>query len=251
MSIKKRFSIPASIVCLALAGQSFSAISAWDNLFSSWVVGVSGGPVWQNPTDTQTFYLQPSIKNTYTSDSQNNLLAAGELFLGIQSQLKYHLSGQLGVSVAATNFAKMSGQVWQDADPEFNNFVYQWQTQNTRVSLTGKLIKDNAFYDLSPYVKASLGAGFNRASEYQSSPIIFQALPEPNFNPHTTTSFAYSVGVGIQHALNAHAQLGVGYEFADWGKTSLARASGQTMGSGLSINHFYTNGLMFALTYLA
>lgn len=81
--------------------------------------------------------------------------------------------------------------------------------------------------------------------------MIFEALPNPNFADHTKTAFTYTLGVGVQKAFNDHWQVGIGYEFADWGKSKLGRASGQTMNSGLALNHLYTNGILFNLTYVA
>lgn len=102
-----------------------------------------------------------------------------------------------------------------------------------------------------PWVSASLGVGFNNAYSFNNSSNLFQALPNPNFAPHTETAFTYTIGTGLQKILSQHWQVGVGYEFADWGQSQLNRASGQTLNSGLSLNHLYTNGLMFNLTYLA
>ncbi|HAT9492397.1 TPA: porin family protein, partial [Legionella pneumophila subsp. pneumophila] len=39
--------------------------------------------------------------------------------------------------------------------------------------------------------------------------------------------------------------------FADWGKSELGRASGQTLNEGLKLNHLYTNGVVLNLTYVA
>ena len=125
------------------------------------------------------------------------------------------------------------------------NWVWPWQAQDTRVSNRGNLLKETAFYNLSPYANVSLGVGSNKASKYSSTPLIFEALPEPVFRLNTTTAFTYAAGVGVQRALNAHLQAGIAYECVDWGKNALAAAPGQSMGGGLSLNHYYTNGLMF------
>ena len=74
---------------------------------------------------------------------------------------------------------------------------------------------------------------------------------QSNFSSHTNTTFTYNLGVGIQRVLNQNWQIGIGYEFADWGKSQLGIASGQTLNSGLKLNHFYTSGLLFNLTYVA
>lgn len=102
-----------------------------------------------------------------------------------------------------------------------------------------------------PWVSASLGVGFNDAHDFQNTPLISEAVTMPNFASNTKTSFSYTLGVGIQKTLSPHWQVGMGYEFADWGQSQLNRASSQTLNSGLSLNHLYTNGVLFNLTYLA
>ena len=77
------------------------------------------------------------------------------------------------------------------------------------------------------------------------------AVVMPDFASNTTTAFTYTVGAGIQRLLNQHWQAGIGYEFADWGRSQLNRASGQTLNNGLSLSHVYTNGFLFNLTYSA
>ncbi|MGL6035737.1 MAG: porin family protein, partial [Legionella sp.] len=61
---------------------------------------------------------------------------------------------------------------------------------------------------------------------------------------------AYTVGAGLQKSLNDNWQVGVGYEFADWGKSQLASAPEQTLNSGLGLNHLYTNGVLLNVTYV-
>jgi len=72
-----------------------------------------------------------------------------------------------------------------------------------------------------------------------------------NFGNYTQISFTYTVGAGIQKVINSNWQAGVGYKFADWGQSHLNPAGGQTFGTGLSLHHLYTNGLMFNITYTA
>jgi opacity protein-like surface antigen len=84
-----------------------------------------------------------------------------------------------------------------------------------------------------------------------NTPTIFQAIVNPNFSSNTKSSFTYTLGAGVQKMLNNNWQVGVGYEFADWGKSQLGRAAGQTLGNGLALSHLYTNGILFNITYLA
>lgn len=158
--------------------------------------------------------------------------------------------GQLGLAAATTGNAKLQGVIWDDADPQFDNYSYQYKVRNTRVAVKGKLLLDKGYW-LIPWVSASLGVGFNRAHDFTNTPLIFEALPNSNFTNHTKTTFTYTLGTGVQKPIGEHWQLGVGYEFADWGKSELGRAFGQAMSSGLALNHLYTNGVLFNLTYIA
>ena len=216
----------------------------------TWVASIAAGPVWARGGETQTFYLAPEIEKSYAARKSSNAFASGELFLGLQKALSPQWLGQLGLAVATTGNAKFQGIIWGDADPEFNNHSYQYKVRNTRIAVKGKLLLDKGYW-ATPWVSASLGVGFNRAHDFTNTPLIFEALPNSNFTNHTKTAFTYTLGAGVQKPLNEHWQLGVGYEFADWGKSELGRADTQTMNSGLALNHLYTNGVLLNLTYVA
>lgn len=231
----------------ALAGTMGSVMPSTDK---AWVATLSMGPVWESGGHTQTFYLTPEIEKSYVANQSTNTLFDGEVFLGLQKALTQTLQGQLGLAIAATSNAKLSGVILDDADPDFNNYTYNYQLQHTHVAVKGKLLADRGSW-LIPWVSASLGVGFNNAYSFQNTPTLFEAVTLPNFTSHTTTAFTYTLGIGVQKALNAHWQAGIGYEFADWGQSGLGRASEQTLNSGLTLNHLYTNGLLFNLTYMA
>ena len=223
----------------------------------SYVATLSVGPVWENGgSSTETFYLQPGIQKTFNPNTQTNALANGEFFLGLQRSLTPRFDGQLGIAVAVTSPAKLSGNVWEDADPDFSNFMYDYNVNHTYVALKGKLLTDinttKAWLGrVKPWISGSIGAGFNNATGFTLTQLIPDISPFPAFQNHSTTSLTYTLGAGVQRVINDHIQVGIGYEFADWGKNQLAIAPGQTLGSGLWSNHLYTNGLMFNLSYLS
>ena len=214
------------------------------------MVTVSAGPAWTSSGESQTFYLQPLIKKTYVADKSTGTIVDGELFLGIRRSLNARLEGQFGIAVAAASNAKQSGDIWENASPNFNNFFYAYKINHEHVAVKGKVLADiNQM--VQPYVSGSLGVGLNRAHNFSITPKIYEEIPPPAFQSNTTTAFTYTVGLGLQKAFNSHWQAGVGYEFADWGQSSLARAPNQTLGSGLKLSHVYTNQLQFSLSYLA
>ena len=97
----------------------------WSTLtISSGVATLSLGPVWENAGNTQTFYLAPNIEKTYAVNHASHALVDGEIFLGIQKSLREKLDGQIGLAVATTGNASLSGNIWDDAMPQFNNYTY-------------------------------------------------------------------------------------------------------------------------------
>jgi opacity protein-like surface antigen len=214
------------------------------------VVSLSAGPVWQSGGQTQTFYLEPGIEKTYKAGNTTNVSAVGELFVGLQRSLSSLWLGQLGVAFATSSDTKLQGNIWDDADPQFNNYTYQYKVQNTQIAVKGKLIMDRGYW-LMPWISGSVGVGFNHAHDFTDSPLIFEAVPTSNFSGNIQTAFTYSVAIGVQKALDQHWFAGVGYEFSDWGKSQLGRATDQTLNSGLKLDHLYNSGVLFNLTYLA
>lgn len=234
----------------AWAGSMGSSVAA-ETPFSGWVATISAGPAWESSGQAQTLQLLPLIENRYTAFHETRTILDGEFFFGMQRTLSTRFQGQLGVAVAATSNAGLAGEIWQNANPVFNNFVYGYQVRQTQVAVKGKLLANEmTSCALKPYVSASLGAGFNQAHSYTSEALIAGPVPAPNFTSNSTTAFTYTVGIGVQRAFARHWEAGVGYQFSDWGKSQLARAPGQTMGSGLVLDNLYTNALMFNLTYL-
>ena len=200
--------------------------------------------------EIQAFFLAPEIEKTYSARKSTDALASDELFVGLQKSLTSQWLWQLGLAAATTGNAKLQGVIWDDADPQFANYSYLYKVRNTRVAVKGKLLLDKGYW-LMPWVSASLGAGFNRAHDFTNTPLIFEVLPNNNIEDHIKTAFTYTLGAGVQKSISEHWQFGVGYEFADWGKSELGRASGQTLNTGLTLNHLYTNGVLFNLTYIA
>ena len=213
----------------------------------AWIGAISGGPVWSKGGETQTLFLTPEVKETYVANQSTKTLFNGEAFLGLQKSLTQIMQGQLGLAVGFSTPISLEDEVW-DVDPEFNNYISHYKIQHTHIALKGKLLVD-AGYWITPWISGSLGVGFNNAHGFHSTPTLFEVLPPADFRSHTQTAFTYTVGAGLQKALNEHWQVGVGYEFADWGKSHLGRAAGQTQNNGLGLNHLYTNGVLLNLTF--
>lgn len=251
------------IAMQAVAGEDVhdGSLHPWKEMTSTAaytdVFMLSVGPVWQSSGGNETtFYLQPGVQKTFDPNPSNSALADGEFFWGLQRTLTSHFAGQLGVAVAATSSAHFTGRVWDDADPDFSNFIYHYRVNHAHVAIKGKLlanVNERRLWlaSVQPWISGSVGAGLNNATHFTLTQLLPEAFPFPPFHNHNATAYTYTIGIGVQRAIVNQVQVGVGYEFADWGKSQLAPATGQTLGSGLWSNHLYTNGLMFNITYLA
>lgn len=235
------------LLSLMLSGSALAFTSA-DHHF---VIGVSAGPTWVTGNQQQTINLEPDVTKTYTANDSDSTFASGGLFVGCQHALiaaHQPLLGQLGVSIESAGSAKLRGDIWEDGDPDFDNFNYKYKVHHTHVVLQGRLV-GNYHTFFQPYFLGGVGVGFNDAHAFTIYPNISEEVAAPGFKSHTTTTFTYTLGIGLQTLLWAHLQAALGYEFADWGKVQLSRAPGQTTGHGVGVNHLYAHQLQFSLFY--
>ena len=70
-----------------------------------------------------------------------------------------------------------------------------------------------------PYGAVGLGAAFNKFSNFvatttQTGPVNVA----PMYSDTSTTSFSYTVGLGVETDLYKHLRLGLGYRFSSFGK---------------------------------
>ena len=214
-------------------------------------ISISAGPSWTKPSSTQTIALQPDVVDSYVLQNLNNttFLGNGEVFLGVQYHFFEKIQSQVGVAFYASSFAKLRGYIQVDGDPDFQNYTYQYQMNHEHIALKSKWIFEQPLH-INPYVSGGIGVGFNRSYEYSITPLIFQAVPMPPFQPNTQVALSYSLGAGFQRDLSQHFAVALGYQFVSWGAGHLDPARGQTSSKGLGLNNLYTQGIEFTISYL-
>lgn len=241
--MKKQTYLLFAFLCHSSFAQEI--MSDWQPIFA-----LNIGPAWNNSGTSQTFFLQTDVQKTYDATNKTQIIGVGEIFYGGQKRVSAQIIAQIGLALAAATHVNLQGDIWEDADPEFNNYNYTYKIKPGRLLLKGKWLLDTSTFAL-PYISGGVGAGFNHAYSFHIQPKIFQELTQPSFKSNTTTSFAYTVGAGIQKIINQQWQIGMGYELANWGTSRLSAASYQTFNSGLQLNHLYTQELLFNLSYMA
>lgn len=213
------------------------------------VMTLSLGPTLTGGAESDSFYLQSDVAKTYKVNRKPHLFGSGELFFGMQIPVLPNFLSQVGVAVAGGLEAPLAGNIWEDQDPNFNNYTYKYKVNHAHIAVKAKISTDTNTI-LQPYVSGSIGAGVNRSHRFSITPIIYEEIPAPDFTAGRDSGMVYTAGLGIQSSYNENWLLGVGYEFADWGNLHLGRAPGQTEHTGLGSNHLYTHELQFSLTYV-
>lgn len=262
----KIIKIAGFLLALVCSVQAFAGgfIEESDYEVFPYVVTISGGPAWTRSAESQTIYLDPDIYKAYIANTGTHsfallktpngttMLGTGELFLGYRGILNSIVEGQLGFAFAASSPITLKGDIWEDADPAFNNYYYSYRLRNSRVAVKGLLLYDIGFYDVFPFLGASAGLGFNSSTNFSIRPKIYQEVPAPYFTNHRSKSFNYTLSTGIQIALSSNWRGGIGYEFANWGASRLGLAPGQTVGiGGLKLGSVRSNELQLSISYLA
>ena len=212
-------------------------------------IGLSTGPTWYRVGQTQTVWLQPGFANTYAAATPVQTLARGEIFAGIQHAFTNWGIGQFGLAIAANSSAKAQGEVWETGDPLFNNFTYTYRVSNVSILAKTKWFYEKLHDLYLPYVSAGVGIACTRSYGYAMNTLIFEALPISNFQNHLVTAFTYTLGLGIHKVITSHWQIGMGYEWSDWGQSALGNASGQTNGGTIKLNQLHTQQLQFTFNY--
>ena len=218
--------------------------------FNPWskIATLSLGSAWVNPHPTETMAANPLVTSTYAGASNSQAVFDGEIFLALQRAINRNFLGQAGVAVAVMSSAQLKGDIVNTMSHYNEDFLYAYDVSHTHLALKGKILIEPEDI-INPYVSGSLGVAFNQANHYTSTPNHSTVSSTPLFEANTTTAFTYTVGAGIQTDINATWQVGLGYEFSDWGMSALAAAPGQRVGTGLQLNHLYSNAFLLNLTY--
>lgn len=218
--------------------------------FKPYVITGSLGPTWQSNGKSQDILVAQNVIKKYYANNETSVLANISIFGGFQKKLYKKLNWQLGAILEHASNANLTGEIWDDADSRFNNYTYEYSMKVTRIAAKGKILYD-APYKLQPWISSSIGISYNYAFNFLNNPIIFPAVKNFNFTKYTTQAFTYSFGAGIQRDISKHLQVGLGYEFIDWGNSRLRKAPRQTNFNTIKMDHYYTNGVLFNITYIS
>lgn len=191
-----------------------------------------------------------SYPNSYIGTNHRDTENDTGLFVGAETKFLENWAWQMGVSYFENSAFTESGNVYEFADPAFNNLTYQYQIQSHRYSIDTKIL--HTCHEVwHPYISLSLGEAFNNAYSYTEYPVTsFDSPMTQPFGNHTTKSFTYSAGLGVDVNIAEHVRFGAGYRFVDLGNASLGTTSLQNGTNTISNSHLYTNELLAQISYV-
>jgi hypothetical protein len=250
----KRFSkIVSSLLLVSnvYAGADFNATPGFIK-----VVTISGGPAWSQPGENQLYIpnVQPASYDysRYIPKKETQTIGTGEIFFALQRNFPA-LAARLGVAFAGSTPVTLNGTFAVDGMPLT---TYSYRVGHLRVAGKAVLIGCPNYW-VNPYVSTSVGAGFNSSTGFSTgTPVYISIIGTPTlvpfgFDSNTTTALSYTVGTGLNFKLNSNWEVGVGYEFASWGKSQLSRTP--TVSDVVhmpELNNIYTHELQLSLSFL-
>jgi opacity protein-like surface antigen len=156
---------------------------------------------------------------------------------------------QVGVSFHHIVTVDAKGDLEQGISPPWYQSTYSYSVHSSQFLAEAKLRREfcNRYF---PYVYLGLGVASNRAYDY-STDVPNYLTATPDYNNRTTTSFAYSLGIGIDYFIVPKLSIGLGYRFIDLGNVGLGTGiiRKTPVKAELTQSNLYINSLLAQLNY--
>lgn len=216
------------------------------------VLSIGGGGVWTgNLGRNQDLYIPNNEYYKYRVDDRSDSNGVFDIFLGGEWEFCPRWAAQLGVGYTYMGSFSVEGDYEQGFDPQSSDiYTYDYRVRSQQVQAEGKLLFEMTQM-LRPYLYGGLGASFNKASNFNADYPIFLTFSR-DFENHTSSSFTWSVGAGLDVQAFDCLRLGVGYRFADLGRVSLGQSyiDETPVTDTLSQRHLYTNMVLGHISFI-
>lgn len=221
----------------------------------SYVAALTGGVVWSPDMGGSADFQTGFTRFTYEPEEGNQTQGVYGGFLGGEWRMSPAWDLQLGLGYYQTSTFNTEGTLTQGVSaPSYNAFNYTYDVISRQLLAEGKVLMNWA-KRYHPYISVGLGVAFNTAQDYKvdiGPPLTFS----PAYDDHTERSFTYSIGLGMDYDITHYLRFGIGYRFADLGKTELGDGQVGAPGSYVAVpeapsqRHFYSQEILAQLTWL-
>lgn len=222
------------------------------------VLGLLGGYAGMSAGSAQTWTAnENNFIYTANDNGGDNGFVGG--FFGAETGF-FHpgMIVQLGIEYDAFGTISVQGQHFVGADDlTYTPYEYRYTFQTQQLLGAAKLLA--TMYDrFHPYAAVGLGAAFNNASDFRA----FTHQPDPlNIAPvyfdTNSTSFSYTLGLGVEGDFNDHFRWGLGYRYSNFGTVGFGNGTVRfnnyvaNTPFNFSTSNAYANQFLAQITYLA
>jgi opacity protein-like surface antigen len=215
---------------------------------SQYIVGVDLGLAKPTNISGSTFPLGYS---TFSYGSNTNDIRA--LISGISISKLFTInqlnSFQIGLSAHYIPNMNVQGSLEQGISPPFFQSTYSYSINSYQYLLDAKLRWQfyNRFF---PYIYLGVGVASNRAHSFSTAVPAYLTVT-PQYSNNTTTSFAYSTGLGVDYFVLSKLSVGIGYRFINLGKVGLGSGviRNTNVAAKLTQSNLYLNTFLAQLNY--
>jgi opacity protein-like surface antigen len=213
----------------------------------------SGLAISPNLGTSQHFSAEPPGQGETFNYMPQQTTQASAFFAGFIGLEQRHFSQgiiQIGLEYNQTSPFKAIGNFNQGIDSQSaDTYSYHYTVLSRQVLLEGKwLATVNKVYH--PYMMMGFGPSFNSAYNYSTDVSSFLTFTR-DYQSHTSKSFSYALGSGIDIDITPAIRAGLGYRLTDYGKVSLGNATIDTTPAAgtLSQQHLYTQQVVAQVSY--
>jgi opacity protein-like surface antigen len=197
----------------------------------------------------QNIVLLAPFQNTFNSKINQASFVTGA-FLGVQTPVHDGIQGQIGVSYYYNSPYRISGTIDEFGDPAYRNLGYNYKLNSQAVYAEGKLLATWRQV-VHPFITGGAGQVYNRSHHYYEYPLVAHTVAtDLAFSEHSTNSFSYFLGFGIENEITQHIRLGCSYRWVDLNKSQLGISPYQEDKAPLGINNVHANEFLVQLSYL-
>lgn len=216
------------------------------------ILSVGGGGVWTgNLGKNQDLYIPNNEYYKYHVSDRSDGNGVFDIFLGGEWEFCPQWAAQLGVGYTYMGSFSVGGDYEQGFDPQSSDiYTYNYRVRSQQVQAESKILFEMTRM-LRPYIYGGLGASFNKASNFNADYPEFLTFTR-EYENHTSSSFTWSVGAGLDVQALDCLRVGVGYRFADLGRVSLGQSyiDDTPVTDTLSQKHLYTNMVLGHISFI-
>lgn len=211
-------------VCFVFLCTSLFSVSSFAHSYDSMqfhpVLTLTGG-VANTQLKLSNDYILGESRYRYRSSGTNFHKEMFGISVGAEYRCDPRYNLQAGIGFYQPTVFIGKGHVTQGIDEEtVDTFDYRYRVLTKQLIVEGKLLANmcNCYH---PYVAGGLGVAFNNVHSYNVNIEPDWITLSPQYTRHSSRSFTYNIGFGLDVDVTRNLRIGAGYRYAHLGNLKL------------------------------